>query len=115
MLGTASRAPPPTPDVRYAFVFSVFSFPVLAPAAFFAVIRNAYFVLGLRPVISTDTETAPVPDPGSLLQDAFLPRTLAGPYSNVQVVTSPPFGFTVALSTAVEALTEVALPVRTVG
>ena len=62
-------------------------------------------------------ETASGLVPVARQRDAFfsVPVSGSGPYSNLQSVTSPPLGLTVALSVAVVLVISVAVSVTTVG
>jgi hypothetical protein len=61
------------------------------------------------------TATAPVPEPGLGEQATLDPYVPVLPYSSRQLLTFPPFGFTVAFNVADVCVSDEADPVTTVG
>src|ERR1700676_638094 len=72
-------------------------------------------VFSARPLTDAATATGLVPDPGSAEHGALDPYGIVVPYSNLQSVTFPPAGFTVAFSVAEGCVTAEAAWVATDG
>jgi hypothetical protein len=68
-------------------------------------------VFCVRPVADVETVTGLLPDPGAAVHGALSPQLAVVPYSNLQLLTSTPLGFTVALKVAASELTAEAEPV----
>jgi hypothetical protein len=72
-------------------------------------------VFSLRLSSAADTATGIVPEPGGGTQGALDPYAVLVPYSNLQALTSKPFGFTDPFKVADVCATDDAAPVTTDG